>query len=139
MQLTKNTDLSLRVWMYLALHPGRLCTIGEIADQYGESKNHLVKVVHTLASLGYVESVQGRNGGIRLGRDSADIVVGAVVRHTEPTLEVVDCAAVGCRLRGGCLLKKALAEASAAFQSVLDQYSVNDLVANETRLRRLLV
>lgn len=138
MQLTKNTDLSLRVLMYLAIHTDRRCTIGEIAEQYQESRNHLVKVVHTLANLGYVDSVQGRNGGIRLGRDGADISVGAVVRQTEPTLTVVDCVAIACKLNRGCRLQSALAEASLAFQAVLDDYSIADLVVNEAQLRRLL-
>ena len=83
MRLTRYTDYSLRVLMYLAAHPDRICTIAEMARAYGISQNHLMKVVHQLGKAGYVAGVRGRYGGVTLARPAATINVGAVIRYSE--------------------------------------------------------
>ncbi|MGI9295261.1 MAG: Rrf2 family transcriptional regulator [Pseudomonadales bacterium] len=138
MQLTKYTDLSLRVMMHLALEPDELGTIKDIAERYRVSRNHLVKVVHQLVNLGYLKSVQGRGGGITLAKPAAKINVGKVVRQMENTLDVIDCAAANCPLTPSCILKCALNEATKSFLQVLDNYTVADLVKNRTQLLRLI-
>ena len=138
MQLTKHTDLSLRVLMYLAIHPEKKVTISEIALHYGASKNHLVKVVHRMVSLGYILSTQGRGGGLSLGIDIHEISIGEVMRNMESTLDVVDCQSDQCPLIPACRLKSALNKATQAFLDVLDNYTIADLVINKSHLLRLL-
>ena len=91
MRLTDYTDYSLRTLMYLGLNRNGLVTIQEIADTYGISKNHLMKVVHQLGVAGMVDTVRGRNGGLRLKKEPEDINLGQVVRGTEPDLTMVEC------------------------------------------------
>ena len=91
MRLTVYTDYALRVLMYLALKEDRLATITEIADSFGISKNHLTKVAHQLGVAGYVETVRGRGGGLRLARPIEAIGLGEVVRYTEPDMAIVAC------------------------------------------------
>ena len=91
MQLTAYTDYSLRVLMYLAVHEDRLVTISEIAAVYDISKNHLMKIVHQLGQEGFVETVRGRGGGLRLGKPASHIVLGHVVRRMEPHFNLVEC------------------------------------------------
>lgn len=138
MQLTKYTDLSLRVMMHLAVKGGETATIKEIAEIYNVSRHHMVKVVHNLSTLGYIDSTQGRNGGIRLALPASEIVLGDVVRATESSLHLIDCESQQCPLSSACLLKEALDEAMAAFLKVLDRYTVNDLVRNKVQLLRLI-
>ncbi len=138
MQLTKYTDLSLRVMMDLALKDGELATIKDIAERYHVSRNHLVKVVHNLSTIGYVHSTQGRGGGIKLGFPASEIVVGDVVRAIEPSLDLVDCEGQECPLSPACLLKGALNEAMIDFLKVLDGYTIEDLVRNKVQLVRLV-
>ena len=138
MQLTKHTDISLRVLMHLALEPDVLGTITDIAARHNMSRNHLMKVVHYLVGLGYLNSLRGRGGGISLAKPAAEINVGDVVRATEATLDVVDCDAYECPLARKCILKDALNEATDAFLSVLDGYTVADLTRNRQQLRRLI-
>ena len=138
MQLTKQTDISLRVLMHLALEPSALSTITHIAGRHNMSRNHLMKVVHHLVGLGYVTSVRGRGGGISLARPAKEINVGEVVRATEATLDVVDCDAYECPLSKKCILKDALNEATDAFLSVLDGYTVADLTRNKRQLLGLI-
>ena len=92
MKLTLFTDYAVRVLLYLGARPERLCSIGEVAQAYRVSQNHLMKVVNRLARHGYVDSVRGRAGGIRLGRPATAINLGALVRDTEDGFELVDCA-----------------------------------------------
>ena len=140
MQLTRYTDYSLRVLLYLAVHADRLVTISEISDAYGISRNHLVKVVHELGGLGFVRTQRGKSGGMELARPAAEINVGDVVRHTERTLTVVNCNTPLCPIRPACELRDLLFDARDAFLAVLDQHTLRDLTERERgpELRRLL-
>ena len=91
MQLTRYTDYALRVLLYLGAQPERVCSIAEISQAYGLSQNHLMKIAHELGKAGYVSSVRGRMGGLRLARRPDQINVGAVVRNTETDLELAPC------------------------------------------------
>ncbi|QKR98510.1 Rrf2 family transcriptional regulator [Sphingomonas sp. CL5.1] len=126
MRLTRYTDYAMRVLLYLGARPDRLCSIAEVSRAYGISQNHLMKVVNDLANAGYVASVRGRGGGIRLGRKPEEINVGALVRHTEDGFELVDCG--DCLISPACGLTVALAGALAAFMAVLDGYTLQDLL-----------
>ncbi|MES2323587.1 MAG: Rrf2 family transcriptional regulator [Pseudomonadota bacterium] len=132
MRLTAYTDYTLRTLIYLAMHRDRLATIGDIADLHGISKNHLMKVAHQLGVLGLVETVRGRNGGMRLGRDPADINIGEVVRNSETDFYMAECfdaASNSCSLAPGCALKGVLGAATAAYLAVLDAVTLADLVS----------
>lgn len=141
MRLTVYTDYSLRVLMYVALNPGRRPTIGEIASSYGISRNHVMKVVYELGVAGYLETVRGQNGGMRLAKDPNAIVLGDVVRRTEPDLALVPCfdpVNAACVITPACKLRRALQEARSAFLAVLDNYSLADLTENRDALDALL-
>jgi len=141
-QLTRYSDYSFRVLIYLALAPERLVTIEEISQRYGISKAHLMKVVHQLGRDGFLETVRGRNGGLRLGRRPEEIRVGDVVRATEENLALVECFEAGggeCTIVSACGLRPVLHEALAAFLAVLDRYTLADLIARRRKpLSRLL-
>jgi Rrf2 family nitric oxide-sensitive transcriptional repressor len=132
MQLTRFTDYSLRVLMHLAYRRGELCTISEIATAHSLSENHLMKVVHRLATSGYVETLRGKGGGMRLGRPAEQIGVGAVVRDMEGTIAAAECLvdgyAGGCRMLPGCKLQGVLRDAQRAFLHHLDQFTLADLL-----------
>ena len=141
MRLTVYTDYALRVLMYVAVKDDGLSTIAEIAERYGISRNHLMKVAHQLGIAGYLETVRGRSGGLRLARPAADINLGDVVRYTEQDMALVPCMSpvdAACAIRPSCLLKRALDRAAAAFLGVLDEYSLSDLVKPRHALRELL-
>lgn len=141
MQLTLYTDYSLRVLLYLGLRPNQLCTISEIAEAYGISRNHLVKVVHNLGMLGWIDTARGRGGGMALSRSASQINIGAVVRQTEPGFMLVECFDMKtntCPIAAVCALKGALQEAQAAFLHVLDNYTLADVLKDRAELALLL-
>lgn len=130
MRLTLYTDYSLRVLIYLAQNPDKIVTISELADFYRISRNHLVKVVHELGLSGYVQTTRGKHGGIRLARPADQIVVGEVVRKTEPDFDLLECLnpeADRCVITNVCKLKSVLAEARDTFLGELDSYTLADL------------
>ena len=139
MRLTSYTDYALRTLMFLALNRDRLVTIGDIAETHNIAKNHLTKVVHQLGTLGYVETVRGRSGGLRLGKEPEQIRVGDVVRDTETDFYMAACfdeAANGCLYSAGCEMKGALARATHAFLEVLDNVTLAQMVARDPRAAR---
>ena len=140
MRLTAYTDYTLRTLIYLALCPNRLATIAIIAGSYGISENHLMKVVHQLGLAGYVETVRGKNGGLRLAKAPEDINVGEVVGRMEPDMQLVACFGESgmCMIEPSCVLKGALAEALGAFTAVLERYTLADLIVPRAKLARLL-
>ncbi len=141
MQLTLYTDYSLRVLIFLGMQPERQATIAEIADSYGVSRNHLVKVVHNLAGMGYISTSRGRGGGLLLASAASAINIGDVVRQTEPNFNLVECFDKEnntCPIAPGCILIKGLKAARTAFMDVLDQFTLADVVANSDQLASLL-
>lgn len=142
MRLTVQTDYALRMLMHLACHDDDLATIQEIAERYGISKNHLMKVAHSLGRTGHIETIRGRNGGLRLARPAKTILVGVVARQSEQGSALVECfpgGSGGCLVSSCCKLKSVLAEAQEAFFRVLDRYTVDDLVKRNPVLIELLV
>jgi Rrf2 family nitric oxide-sensitive transcriptional repressor len=125
--------------MRLALRPEHLTTIADIAKDYGISENHLMKVVHQLGLAGFIETVRGKNGGLKLGRPAGEINVGQVVRRMEPDMELVPCfeAVNACVLTPACELRDVLADARDAFMAVLDDCTLADLVRPRRRLSAL--
>jgi Rrf2 family nitric oxide-sensitive transcriptional repressor len=131
MQLTLFTDYCFRVLIYLARQPQARVTITDLADYYGISRHHLVKVVHWLGREGYLSTSRGKQGGLRLARPAQDINIGAVARATEPGFELVECfdtARNTCRILPQCGLAGVLMGATRAFLAELDRYTLADLV-----------
>lgn len=129
MRLTLYTDYSLRVLLYLAYREGQTATISELAEFYKVSRNHLVKVVHELGINGYILTTRGKHGGIRLARAAEEIVIGEVIRRTEPDLDLLECfnpEIDQCVITKACNLKYVLFEAKASFLGVLDKYTLAD-------------
>ncbi len=142
MRLTDRTDYAFRVLMYLRANGGSLATVREIAARYGISHSHLTRVVWALGRAGFVETVRGRSGGLRLARPAEAIGVGTVARVMERGIPPAECfpgGAGGCRIETCCALKGILAEAEAAFFAVLDRYSVHDLVYGNRELRAFVL
>ena len=142
MRLASFTDYSLRVLMYLATDPDRRATIAEIAGAFDISRNHLMKVVQFLGQAGWLANVRGRSGGIELARAPEDINVGSVVRAAEGDALPAECfdrVHNTCGIVRACRLRGVLGEAVAAFNAVLDKYTLADLVANRNALARVLL
>lgn len=140
MRLTDYTDYSLRTLMYLGMHRDRLVTIQDIADVYGISKSHLMKVVHQLGLAGLVETIRGRGGGLRLGKEPEQINIGDVVRGTEPDFMMVECfnrQDNECILSSSCELQGVLRKATNAYLEVLGGVTLADLLRNSGGLRKL--
>ncbi len=141
MRLTRFTDYSLRVLIYLACEPGRRATIGEIAQAFDVSENHLTKVVHFLGQQGWVSTVRGKGGGLALARAAQEVNVGEVVRCAEGEAmpaECFDADANHCAIARVCRLHGALREAADAFHGVLSGYTLADLVHPRATLSRML-
>jgi Rrf2 family transcriptional regulator, nitric oxide-sensitive transcriptional repressor len=115
--VTFSTDYALRLLMLVGLETDRLVTIEKVADRFAISKNHLMKVAYQLGQEGYLETVRGRNGGLRLGKAPDRIVVGEVVRKMEPDFALVECEnpAGSCRIAPCCTLRSAMREACPGF------------------------
>lgn len=139
MQLTRFTDLSLRVLMYLAWQPdGESANVAQMARAYSVPENHLVKVVHHLGKVGLVKTTRGRRGGVALAMPREQIRLGDVVRKTEPGFELVDCyGPAPCPLRVGCRLKAALDSAMRDFLDSLDRVTLADVTQGDEGRRAL--
>jgi len=141
-RLTAYTDYSLRVLIYLGLRQDRLATIGEISDTYGLSANHLMKIIHNLGKLGYIDTVRGRGGGLRLAGKPEEINLGQLVRQIEPDFAIAECFNPSrhhdCVITPACRLRLVFQKALQAFLDVLDTYTLADLLQNPTGLKSLL-
>lgn len=130
MRLTTLTDYALRLLMYLAQRPQRLCTIAEVAGSYGVSEAHMMKITHQLGLAGWIETVRGKGGGMRLAQKPQDIGLGAVVRSMEPDFFMVECFSTGntCVLTGTCKLTEVIDGALRSFMDYLDGHTLADIL-----------
>lgn len=133
MYLTQHTDYGLRVLVYTAVNDDALANIGTIADTYGISKSHLMKVVTALVKGGFLDSVRGKGGGLKLARAPEHINIGAVVRHLEP-MQLVECMGDNnqCLITPGCRLAGILGGAMKVFLNYLDGFTLADLLNKPT-------
>src|SRR5690606_26575183 len=141
MRLTRQTNYAIRILMYCAANHGRLSRVPEIAAAYTVSELFLFKILQPLVEHGMVETVRGRNGGVRLGRAATDITLLEVVRVTEDNFTMAECFesdAAECPLIDSCALNEALRKALGAFFEVLASYSIDDLVNARPSMRSLL-
>jgi len=138
MQITRYTDISLRVLMHLASKPQEVVSISHLSTTYMTSNNHMVKVVHNLVKLGYLESIRGRNGGVTLNHSAESITVGEVVRKTENHDNVINCATAECPLHPRCSLTGVLHKANEAFYAALEDTTLTDLISDNPGLKRLI-
>ncbi|SMH30477.1 Rrf2 family transcriptional regulator [Mesorhizobium australicum] len=141
MRLTYHTDYALRMLVYLALNRGRPSRVADVAESYGISRNHLLKVALRLGRLGYLTTVRGRSGGIALARKPEDINLGDVVRQIEDDFGLVECMRSEggtCAISPACRLKGVVRKAVEAFLSVFDGYSLADIAGNKEVLAELL-
>ncbi len=139
MRLTLFTDYSLRVLLVLASRTGALVTIADITEAFDISQAHLMKVTHALGKTGWVDTVRGRNGGMRLAVDPRKLSLGEVVRRLEADFALVECMGEDnhCVLTGGCGLEAALRQATEVFLRELDRYTIADLVNTSPALAQL--
>lgn len=142
MRLTKQTNYAVRILMYCAANKDHLSRIPEIAKAYGVSELFLFKILQPLNKAGLVETVRGRNGGVRLGRAPEKISLFDVVKVTEDSFAMAECfeddGDVDCPLIDSCGLNSALRKALNAFFAVLAEYSIDDLVKARPQINFLL-
>jgi Rrf2 family nitric oxide-sensitive transcriptional repressor len=140
MYLTRHADYTMRLLVHLAVQPEGAATIRQIADRYGISRNHLMKVANHATQAGYVKGVRGRAGGLQLARPARELNIGEILRTVE-YMRLVECFEARsneCRITRGCGLQPILKEAVEAFLAVLDRYSLEDVVRRKPALVRLL-
>ncbi|WP_417597124.1 RrF2 family transcriptional regulator [Oceanospirillum sp.] len=139
MQLTRQTDYAIRVLMFLGVQQSdELVTISDIAHHFEISRNHLMKIVHKLGQLGYIQTVRGKYGGMRINMEAEEVSIGRMIRDFETSLEIVDCEKLICPLTGSCDMKPMLKKARDAFLGVVDEYTLRDLLKNPADIRTLL-
>jgi len=141
MHLSLHSDYACRVLIFLAVSPQDLNSIDEIAVSFGISKNHLVKIVHQLGKKGFVETVRGRGGGLKLAKSPKDISIASVIREMEPHFDAVECmnaAKNTCPIISACGLKPWINKAMLAFLDTLDGVSVADVVRNRKGIQESL-
>ena len=141
MRLTLHTDYALRLLIHVAIADGKLITISDIAESFDISKQHLMKVANNLSRKGYLDTVRGRGGGIRLRRKPRDVNIGRVVRETEDKLDVIGCLGRRdyCPIERVCVLRGVMHDAIGAFLAVLDEYTLADLIKPQKALSLLLL
>jgi Rrf2 family nitric oxide-sensitive transcriptional repressor len=140
MQLTKFSDYALRVLMFAHAAGDRLVTIEEIAAAYRISRAHLMKVVNALTLAGFLTPVRGRSGSVQLAKPADEIVLGAVLRATEPDFALVECFSAGnqCVIAGCCRLTSVMDEALDAFLHVLDQHTLASIALRPRDFKKTL-
>ncbi|MEL6582504.1 MAG: Rrf2 family transcriptional regulator [Pseudomonadota bacterium] len=141
MRLTIRSNQALRVLMVCAVNPGVLLRSADIAQTCKASEHHMAQIIHRLARLGYITSVRGRSGGVKLAKDPSEVIIGHVIRSIEsefPFVECFDPKGCDCPIAGVCTLRGHFEEALDAFYGVLDRVTLAQITENNNRLAERL-
>lgn len=131
MYLSKFTDYSFRILMYLGNNPDKLSTVDELSSILGLSTHHVKKIVYKLSKNNYISSLKGRNGGIKLGMDPKDINLGKLLEITEDNLDILECFSIEnntCSLNNCCKLKPIINDALESFKLKFSEYTLADIL-----------
>lgn len=137
-QLAQRTDYALRTLVFLALQSNHLSNLNEISQKFRIAREHLIKIVGKLSKRGYVTTMRGNGGGIRLNLATLDITLYEIVAYFESTLNIIDCHHLGCPIQGVCRLKSILDEANQAFAKVLQSYTLRHILPKTKKERMSL-
>ena len=140
MQLNKYTDYSLRTLIYLGTFQDKLFTTDELSIGFSISRNHLVKIVHRLSQLGYIETVPGRNGGIKLAQTPSQINIADVIIKMESGFKIAECFELEnhCNITPICELKGILKEGLNSFIKSIEKYTLADVLPQKTQLKKYM-
>ena len=131
MYLSKFTDYSFRILMYLGNNSDKLSTVDELSSILDLSTHHVKKIVYKLSKNNYISSLKGRNGGIKLGMDPKDINLGKLLEITEDNLDILECFSIEnntCSLNNCCKLKPIINDALESFKLELSKYTLDDIL-----------
>ncbi|MGH1349551.1 MAG: iron-responsive transcriptional regulator RirA [Methyloligellaceae bacterium] len=140
MRLTRQTSYTVRILMYCAANSEEFSKVSAISSVYNIPEPYLFKILKPLVNAGYVETVRGRNGGIRLARPKSEIILGDVIKLSEENFILAECFESGetdCPLVSDCKLNRALNNALDAFFEVLNSYTIEDLSAGNSNINML--
>lgn len=131
MQLTQQTDYAFKTMIYAAIHSEGLVNISEISAYYNISRSHLTKVIAKLTKHGYLISLRGNQGGLKIGKDPFKINLGQLVRDFEQ-LTIIECHSDDnqCIISEQCRINQIMADALKSFLQVLDGYYLSDVITN---------
>lgn len=133
MRLSKQSNYAVRALMFCAANAGGLSRIRDIGTAFGVSEMFLFKILVPVGRSGLLDTVRGRNGGVRLGAPANQIRIMDVLRVTEEDFDLTECGkeqCAHCPLGARCAYEGVLADAMRAFASVLEAYTIADLVAD---------
>lgn len=138
MQLTRFTDYSLRVLIFIGLQ--EKATVAQIANSFNISRHHLVKIVTNLTKLNILIGTKGRSGGLSLALDPSEINIGLIVRELEKKSTIVECFSPKgkCVIKPSCLLKEILHNAQEKFFTHLEKFHLSDILLNSAQLSKNL-
>lgn len=140
MRLTRFTDYSLRVLIYLGQNNESRVTINQISEAYDISKNHLMKVVSNLTRLQFIIAQRGPGGGIKLNRLPEDITLNEVIGNTEKHLQhLQEKKPSGTpALTADTRLTNFLHHALQAYLEALGHFTLADVLEPQSETSRLL-
>jgi Rrf2 family nitric oxide-sensitive transcriptional repressor len=141
LQLTQKTDYAIRTLVFLALHRTRRVPAREVSEAFGISYHHVVKAIQILVSEGWVDSKNGKGGGLELKREPETLSLGEVVRVTENHFNMLECfdpETNTCCLFKVCAIKGAIKKAQLAFLKTLDNITLAQVSANKDQLSSAL-
>jgi Rrf2 family protein len=144
MKLSKKGEYALRALIDLgiAAEVGRsLVQVTELAANERLPVKFLEQIMQLLREAGLVESQRGKYGGYRLARPAGKIAVGQVVRFIDGPLAPIGCVSqtayekCSCPDETHCGLRMLMLDVRNAITSILDRYSLADVV--EVTLRKM--
>ena len=132
MKISTKGRYAVRMMLDIAQHDeGDPVRIRDIAARQGISLKYLEQIVSSLVKANYLQSIRGPQGGYHLTRAPKDYKIGDILRVTEGSLACVECLSTEenqCDRAASCVTLRLWQELDDAISSVVDKYTLEDLI-----------
>jgi len=128
--ITNKTEYLLFILINLAARDGKeLISSKKIAEQENIPPKYMPQLMAILSKEGFVDSVRGVNGGVKLAKDPEKISVWDIVYLSDDSFYVKSCINEGCSFnRESCELNSLWAETQKEVEKLLKNRMIADLV-----------
>ena len=128
-QISEAAFIGIHAMVLIARNKTEYLNVNQIAEHTGSSRNHIAKVMQSLARFGFVKSVRGPAGGFVLGKDPSEITLLDVYEAIEGKITYSECPFDKhiCPFNG-CLTEGVIQNLTREFQTYLSSRKIGDML-----------
>ena len=128
LKLTRKLEYALIALRHMQTKGDVLSSTKEISDMYTIPRELLAKTLQQMVRLEYIDSVQGPQGGYRIGKTVGNISLTQFVEEIEGPLSMVECSiTTNCIQLNNCNIRMPINKINDNIRSIFNEIPITDI------------